>query len=120
MGKFSFHKGERLKSEKLIQELFEKGSSFNLYPFRVVYLINANGATPHQAMFTASSRNFKRAVDRNKIKRRTREAYRLNKSTLAETPQLIIGFIYTSKKLEEYTIIEKAVVKALEKLKSLR
>ena len=118
MGQFSFHKSERLKKEKQIKELFNKGSSFNLYPFRVVYLINSQDPLSHQALFTASSRNFKKAVDRNKIKRRTREAYRLNKNMLPETPRLIIGFIYTAKKLEEHVIIEKAVAKALEKLKS--
>lgn len=119
MGKFSFHKGERLKKEKLIQELFTKGSSFNLYPFRVVYLPNPFKESFHQALFTAPARTFKRAVDRNKIKRRSREAYRLQKNGLNETPKLVIGFIYIAKELVDYDQIEKAMGKAIDKLKVL-
>lgn len=120
MGKFSFHKGERLKREKLIKELFAKGASINIYPFRVIYLANPQENSFHQALFTASSRNFKKAVDRNRIKRRTREAYRLNKASLSETPLLLIGFIYTAKEILDYDIIETAVVKAIDKLKKAR
>ncbi len=117
MGKFSFHKGEKLKSEKLIRELFDKGTAFNIYPFRVIYLSNPGPGTKHQVLFTASTKNFKKAVDRNKIKRRTREAYRLHKSSLDETPALLIGWVYIAKELTDYTAIENAIVKALEKLK---
>lgn len=116
MGKFSFHKGERLKKEKLIQELFNKGSYFNLYPFRVIYLPNPQSEPHHQALFTAPSRNFKRAVDRNRIKRRSREAYRLQKSELNETPKLLIGFIYIAKEIVEYKSISDAVAKAITRL----
>ncbi|MEQ8424136.1 MAG: ribonuclease P protein component [Cyclobacteriaceae bacterium] len=116
MGKFSFHKGERLKKEKLIQELFTKGSSFNLYPFRIVYLPNPQEEPFHQALFSASVKAYKRAVDRNKIKRRSREAYRLQKSQLNETPRLLIGFIYTAKEILTYEKIALAVKKAIEKL----
>lgn len=117
MGKFSFNKGERLKKEKLIEDLFSKGASFAIYPFRVIYLPNPQPNPFHQVLFTASSRNFKKAVDRNKIKRRAREAYRLNKVYLDETPKLLIGFVYIAKELLDYHQIEKAVVKALDKLK---
>ena len=117
MGKFSFNKGERLKKEKLLEGLFSKGASFTIYPFRVIYLSNPQPNSFHQVLFTASSRNFKKAVDRNKIKRRTREAYRLNKACLDETPKLLIGFVYIAKELQDYDQIEKAVVKVLDKLK---
>lgn len=120
MGKFSFSKGERLKKEKWIEGLFSKGASFTIYPFRVIYLPNPQQNLHHQVLFTASSRNFKKAVDRNKIKRRIREAYRLNKTFLDETPKLLIGFVYTAKELLDYIQIEKAVVKSLEKLKKTK
>ncbi len=116
MGKFSFYKGERLKKEKLIQELFTKGSSFNLYPFRVVYKPNPDQEPYHQVLFTVTVRNFKKAVDRNKIKRRAREAYRLHKHNLNETPKLLIGFIYIAKDIVPYDQMSIAVNNAIEKL----
>src|SRR5687768_12501371 len=100
MGKLTFGKVERLKKEKSIQELFEKGSSFYLFPFKVFFLVNADQQHPtHQLLFSVSKKNFKRAVDRNLIKRRMREAYRLQKSTLPQSPRLILGFIYTHKEI---------------------
>ena len=67
----------------------------------------------NQVLFTVSKRNFKRAVDRNKIKRRMREAYRLNKSKLSAPQKLLIGYIYTPKEILPYSQIEEAMVKSL-------
>lgn len=77
-------------------------------------------------LVSVSKRNFKRAVDRNKLKRRVREAYRLNKFRLLEAvsshssklknQRLILGFLYTSKQMEPYPILEKRLVKALEEV----
>ncbi len=119
MGKYTFRKEERLRKEKLIKELFEKGSSIILHPFKVIYLPSPAESGHHQALFTAPSRQFKRAVDRNKIKRRAREAYRIKKSTLLESPKLLLGFIYIAKKIEDYASIEKAVEKAIHKLNAV-
>ncbi|MEQ8361218.1 MAG: ribonuclease P protein component [Cyclobacteriaceae bacterium] len=120
MGKFSFHTGERLKKEKLIKGLFTKGSSFNLYPFRILHLPNPDESDFHQVLFTASTRNFKKAVDRNKIKRRSREAYRLQKGELNETPKLLIGFIYIAKEILDYNQIAGAITKAIIRLNETR
>ena len=105
---FSFRKEERLKKKKDIQELFDKGSSFYLYPFKVYVQPRVN-ATAHQVLISVSTRNFKRAVDRNLIKRRIREAYRLQKHKLPDT-KLASGFIYTAKEILPFWEIENKLL----------
>lgn len=70
----------------------------------------------NQVLFTVSKRNFKRAVDRNKIKRRMREAFRLNKSQLSTPQKLLIGYIYTPKEILPYAQIAEAMVKSFKRL----
>lgn len=78
---FSYSKKEKLKSQKLIEELFSQGKSLTIFPLKLVYLKTTfdDGATM-KAGVSVSKRNFKKAVDRNRIKRLLREAYRLNKT----------------------------------------
>ncbi len=106
---FTLKKHEILRSKKIIQELFDNGSSFFLYPFKVFYLPNLSQNT-NQVLFTVSKRYYKRAVDRNLIRRRIREAYRLNKSYLItdqkELFSLSIALIYISKSKLPYSEIE--------------
>ena len=116
---FTLGKNERLKSRKLIEQLFKEGKSFNAFPFRVYYLFpekivnNQSRTCGIQFGAGVSSRNFKKAVDRNRIKRLTREAYRLQKKLLEETlrtrsKKLSLFFIYTQKELPDYkTVYEK-------------
>src|SRR3954469_1320704 len=113
MGIHSFQKTERLNKEKNIQELFKKGSSFYLYPFKVLILPNPDqAATYHQVLISVSVRNFKRAVDRNLIKRRTREAYRLNKAMAPDSKKLLIAYIYTAKEILDFNQIQEKLIKA--------
>lgn len=117
MGKFVFRKEERLRKEKVIQELFDKGSSFYLYPFKVFYLSNPDQSCPtHQILLSASKRNFKKAVDRNLIKRRMREAYRLQKALLPVSPKLFLGFVYTHKEILLFDEIQKKMNQCLLRL----
>ena len=69
MGKQTLKKGERLSGEKTIKELFEKGSSFYLSPFKVVSLPQPE-EKENRVLISIPIRNFKRSVDRNKLKRR--------------------------------------------------
>lgn len=106
---YKFRKEERLSSKKIIQELFDNGSSFYLYPFKVVYTIQPDKSLPNQVLFSVPKRNFKKAVDRNRIKRQLREAYRLNKSLLQDSEvKFCIGYIYTSKeKIPSKKVVEQ-------------
>jgi len=107
---FTLGKKERLKSRKQIEQLFKQGKSFAIYPFKIYYVLNSIQITPRPENSTdsrlwtppsakatggkpdsrllfgvgAGTRNFKKAVDRNRIKRLTREAYRLQKNALQQ------------------------------------
>ncbi|UCS95136.1 ribonuclease P protein component [Echinicola marina] len=111
-------KNERLHSKKLIKELFDKGSSFFLYPFKVIYLPLDQAEETNQVLFSVSKRKIKKAVDRNFIKRRVKEAYRLNKSILldGESEKKMIAFVYVSSKLETFQAIQPKVIKILNRL----
>ena len=121
---YTFKKEERLCSKKLIEELFHNGSSFLLYPFRIVWLTHAFPANvPVQVLINVPKRRFKKAVDRNLIKRRIRESYRLNKSTelygsLEGHPsQLLLAFQYVGKDIAGFNLIDKKLKQALIQLK---
>ncbi len=120
--RFTFKKEERLSRKKLIDELFERGSSFYLQPFKIIFLEKKSEVTfPAQVLISVSKRNFKRAVDRNKIKRLIREAYRMNKHSLYESlqkknRQLIIAILYTAKTIESFPIIQQKVIMLLARL----
>ncbi|MEH6536839.1 MAG: ribonuclease P protein component [Psychroserpens sp.] len=79
---FSYPKKEKLKSQKLIEKLFSEGKSIAVYPLRVVYLkTDFEDNVQFKTGVSVSKRHFKKAVDRNRIKRLLREAYRLHKTT---------------------------------------
>lgn len=79
--KFTFKKKEKLKSQKLIEKLFLEGKSISVFPLRMLYLqTDFEDGSKLKTGVSASKRNFKKAVDRNRIKRLLREAYRLNKA----------------------------------------
>lgn len=111
----SFGKSERLSSKKHIQGLFSKGSSFYLYPFKVFYMAEED-IDSHQVLVAVSKKSFKRAVDRNKIKRRVRESYRLNKEHYQCPFNLQIAYIYTAKEILPYQTIEKKLISVGQRL----
>lgn len=80
--KFTFNKKDRLKSQKLIEKLFLEGKSVTSFPLKLIYLkTEASGGHIIKAGVSVSKRNFKKAVDRNRLKRLLRECYRLNRDT---------------------------------------
>ncbi|HEX6223828.1 MAG TPA: ribonuclease P protein component [Chryseolinea sp.] len=116
MGKFTFTKAERLSKEKIIQELFDKGSSFYLFPFKVFFMPNSDSEFPHhQVLISVSKKIFKKAVDRNSIKRRIREGYRLNKNLLSGQNKLVIAYIYSAKEILPSAQIHERLVKTFKR-----
>jgi len=117
---YRLSKSERLHADKLIKELFSEGSSFFLYPFKVQFFVKKGGDGTSQVLFSVSKKKIKKAVGRNLIKRRTREAYRLNKALLPRSNYgLSIGLIYVSSELIDYSEIETKIKLALKKLANL-
>ena len=105
---YSFPKKEKLTSKIIIDRLFKDGDSRFKYPFRVIFLSDDTYSEQFpQLVISVSKRNFKRAVDRNRIKRLIREAYRLQKEDLLalfEHKPAYLAILYTAK--EEITLIE--------------
>ena len=118
--KFSFKKEERLCSKKLIDKLFSEGESFLIFPLKVVYLKTSMPIkSPVQAAFSVGKRNFKLAVHRNQIKRKIREAYRLNKFSLyneLNDEQLTVFFIFIGKNIPDFKLIETAMKRGMKRL----
>jgi len=119
--RYTLGKTERLKSRKAIEQLFKGGKSFSLFPFRILYSIAATETNNLQSGFSASAKRFKKAVDRNRIKRLIREAYRLQKNdlqikTAAQSIQLHIFFIYVGNELPEYDVVFEKMTAVLKRL----
>lgn len=119
--KLTYNKVEKLKSRKLIDALFSKGKSVSAFPIKALYNFVEDGAAPLQAGVTASSRSFKKAVQRNRVKRVLREAYRLQKLPLQNALQasgksLVVFFIYLGKELPVYTEVYEKMGIILERI----
>jgi len=122
----TFTKTERLCNKKLIDKLFTKGNSFFQYPFKVIYCeMDAadkfTGTYPVKVLISVSKRNFKKAVDRNRIKRLLRESYRRNKALLYETldemqQKLTVGIIFTGKTIPPHDEVEKKIIQVIHRL----
>jgi ribonuclease P protein component len=121
-GKNTFGRDEKLKSKKIIDQLFKEGKSVSANGFTLVYLVQPLSTIyPAQAAFSAPKKNFKSSPDRNRIKRLMREAYRLNKISLyekllAQKQQMAIMFIYKGKEMPGQEAATKAMLSCLKKL----
>jgi ribonuclease P protein component len=120
---YTFKKEERLCNKRLIDELFHKGSSFLCYPFKVSWLPTDEPLKyPVQILFIVSKKRFKRAVDRNLIKRRMREAYRLHKQQQlyealnSSEKKIVLSLGYIGKEISAFEFTEKKMLKLLSQL----
>ncbi len=121
--KHTFKKHERLKSHKVITELFNSGKIIHSHPLKVLYLLSdeVNTEFPAQFAVSVSKKNFKRAVERNYIKRKVRETYRLNKhlfykELIQNNKKAYLFVIYTATEDLHITFIEKGIKNLITKL----
>lgn len=138
--RFTLNKQQRIKSRKAIEQLFSEGKRFTVNPFRVFYLLQETTSRFNEASAAkknpqseianlqfgvgVSTKNFKHAVDRNRVKRVTREAWRLQKNNVeeileAKQKSLHVFLVYTGKELPVYADVFTKVAVILKKLRPL-
>ena len=117
----SLTKPERLCSYGAIRRLFKEGQSGFVYPFRYMFYVE-DAAQPEAAILFSTPKKFhKRANNRNLLKRRTREAYRLNREALSQAVAerdvtLDIAFVYSTKECHSHKTITNALQRILEQV----
>lgn len=121
MPDFSFKKEERLRSKKTISFLFQSGKSVKSYPVKIIYFQADQSQYPASVAIVVPKKLFKKAVDRNKIKRKIREAYRLNKAEFYSrlfkaNMGLNLVIQYQHREIVDYHTIKKGLYKGLDKM----
>lgn len=125
--KLTLNKQERLKSRKLIDELFASGSAIDAYPIKLVFKEITSAQSPHSPVLfgvTVSKKKFKRAVDRNLIKRRLRESFRVNKVHIYEEliqkeKHVAMMAIYIASEILDSKTIAASMIKLQNQLSNL-
>jgi ribonuclease P protein component len=125
MPDFRLRKEERIKSKKQLDTLFAKGHSIRAVPLRLVWVFTArDNQVPVLVSFAVPRKSWKRAVDRNLIRRRMREAYRTHKHilydmTIPTDKQILLSCMYTADTIYSFDQIRKAMDKVLHNLQRI-
>jgi len=118
---FSYNKKEKLKSKKQLDELFQKGKSFTVFPVKIFYAFADEQDNVIKTGVGVSSRHFKKAVHRNRIKRLLREAYRTEKQPLHaylnnNEKQLVLFLLFIDKELPQYAVLKEKMKWCIQRL----
>jgi ribonuclease P protein component len=117
----TFQKSERLSDQRVIEALFaNKGTAYLCYPVRIVWVASPR-LSQTQVLVSVSKKRFKKAVDRNRIKRLIRSAWRLHKASFSERleaikhPPVGLLLLYVGKEILSYPEVEQGVLRAIRK-----
>ena len=118
---FSYNKTEKLKSRKQLDILFAKGKSFTVFPVKVWYAYAEEQDNILKTGVGVSSRNFKKAVHRNRVKRLLREAYRTEKQPLHTylnntEKKLAVFLLFVDKTLPAYSVVKEKTGLCIQRL----
>jgi ribonuclease P protein component len=118
---FSYNKSEKLKSKKQLDKIFESGKSFTFFPVKVFYDLSDEQDNIIKTGVGVSSRHFKKAVQRNRIKRLLREAYRTEKQPLhlylnKNNKQLSLFLLFVDKVMPQYDQLKAKMKLCIQRL----
>jgi ribonuclease P protein component len=120
--KKTFSRNERLRNDRIIHALFAGKKTFFEYPFRVIWIFTeSKEESPVQVLLSVPKYNFKKSVDRNLLKRRMKEAFRLNKHSLYQEitnsqHKLAVCITFTAKEILPFDLIQQKIIIILQRL----